>query len=333
MLMKKCEKLKIDRIGETNTNKQGLKMCIKEYNDSNDIYVEFEDGYIALHKKYHDFENGKVYNKNYPYPKKNYNPNKGVKCELKDRTGEINYNHYGSKMTITEYTNSMNIIVEFENGYKVKSTYADFKRRKIINPYDKMVYGVGYFGEGKYKCSKDKVDTKEYSVWHGIIERCYSEEKQKEKCKSYIGCTVCDEWLNFQKFSEWYEENYYEVDNEKMTVDKDIIYKNNKIYSPETCIIVPENINKLFIKGASRRGEYPIGVSITNNRLRARLKKIIDGKCKEVHIGYFDTVEQAFNAYKREKEKHIKQVADEYKDKIPKKLYDAMYAYKVEITD
>ena len=33
------------------------------------------------------------------------------------------------------------------------------------------------------------------------------------------------------------------------------------------------------------------------------------------------------------KENEIKLTADQYKDKIPKKLYNAMYNYKVEITD
>ena len=46
-----------------------------------------------------------------------------------------------------------------------------------------------------------------------------------------------------------------------------------------------------------------------------------------------DLSEEAFKSYKTFKEKYIKQVADEYKDKIPKKLYDAMYRYEVEITD
>ena len=118
-----------------------------------------------------------------------------------------------------------------------------------------------------------------------------------------------------------------------MVIDKDILIKNNKVYSPNNCLVVPENINTMFIKGASRRGQYPIGVSMTNNRLRARVKKLIDGKCKEIHIGYFDTEVQAFNAYKREKELHIKQIADDYKDKIPLELYNAMYSYIVEITD
>lgn len=314
------------RTGEENINNQGLKMWIREYRKTYDIDVEFEDGFISYNKSYSAFQNGGVENKNF----KKYKPKS---IGLIDRTGEVNYNHFGSKMIIINYVNANDITAEFEDGYKINCAYGDFKKRKIINPYDRMVYGVGYIGEGKYKASEDNVKTLVYSVWHGIIQRCYSKEKQKDNCKSYVGCSVSEEWLCFQNFAEWYTNNYYEANNEKMTVDKDILHKNNKIYSPQTCMIVPENINKIFIKGASRRGEYPIGVSMLNNRLRARVKKLINGKCTEIHLGYFDTVEQAFNAYKREKEKHIKQVADQYKDKIPQKLYDAMYNYIVETTD
>jgi hypothetical protein len=318
---------KINRTGEENINTQGLKMWIKEYRTSASIDVEFEDGYISYNRTYYQFKEGKLSNKNFKNPKP-----KGI--GLIDRTGEINYNHYGSKMNIVEYYDANSIVVEFDNGFKKPCKYGDFKRGKIINPYDRMVYGVGYFGEGKYKCSIDNKDTLVYRIWHSLIQRCYSENRQmNSNSKSYIGCTVCEEWLNFQNFAQWYEDNYYEVDNERMTVDKDILHKGNRVYSPDNCLIVPNNINCLFIKGASRRGEYPIGVSLCNNRLRARVKKLIDGKCKEVHIGYFDTPEQAFYAYKYEKEKHIKEVADQYKDKIPKKLYDAMYNYVVEITD
>ena len=44
-------------------------------------------------------------------------------------------------------------------------------------------------------------------------------------------------------------------------------------------------------------------------------------------------LEEAFYSYKQIKEDYIKQMADEYKDKIPRKLYDAMYKWEVEITD
>ena len=47
----------------------------------------------------------------------------------------------------------------------------------------------------------------------------------------------------------------------------------------------------------------------------------------------FKTSIEAFLCYKTEKEKYIKEVADEFKPYIPQKLYEAMYNYKVEITD
>ena len=51
---------------------------------------------------------------------------------------------------------------------------------------------------------------------------------------------------------------------------------------------------------------------------------------------YYDTQKKGFKVYKYYKERNIKEVADYYKNKytkFPKKLYDALYAYEVEITD
>lgn len=165
-----------------------------------------------------------------------------------------------------------------------------------------------------------------------MIQRCYS-KKFQAKHPAYIGCSVCDEWKNYQNFAEWCISNYYEIQNEKMQLDKDILIKGNKIYSPDTCVFVPQRINKLFIKSNKSRGEHPIGVSYDKNRNK------FTSQCSKQYlnnIGYlgsFETELEAFNVYKEFKENYIKQVADEYKDKIPKKLYYAMYNWKVEITD
>ena len=56
-------------------------------------------------------------------------------------------------------------------------------------------------------------------------------------------------------------------------------------------------------------------------------------KSKSKHLGFHDTIKEAFNTYKAFKEKEIKRVADLYKDRIPYKLYLALYNYTVEITD
>ena len=56
-------------------------------------------------------------------------------------------------------------------------------------------------------------------------------------------------------------------------------------------------------------------------------------KRKIKYLGEYKTSKDAFNAYKYFKESYVKEVADYYKKQIPNKLYEAMYSYKVEITD
>lgn len=196
-----------------------------------------------------------------------------------------------------------------------------------------MVYGVGYTGKGKYKIyDNNGKKTKHRIYWGNILQRCY-DVKRLEKFPTYKDCEVCKEWHNFQNFCEWFDNNYYEIDGEKMCLDKDILCKGNKIYGPETCVFVPNKINMIFVKRQNGRGDLPIGVSKNGDKYEARANYYSDGKTRRKYLGVYSTPEEAFNAYKRFKESYIKQVADEYKDKIPQKLYDALYTYEVEITD
>ena len=168
-----------------------------------------------------------------------------------------------------------------------------------------------------------------------MLTRCYS-EKEHKKHPTYIDCEVRDEWRNFQNFAKWYENNYYTVKGEIMHLDKDILVKHNKIYSPETCIFVPQAINKLFVKSDKSRGSSVIGTSpLKNGKYRAycQIFNPETGKSKRSHLGVYNTQEKAFEVYKQFKEKNIKEVADYYKEQIPINLYNALYRYKVEITD
>ena len=168
-----------------------------------------------------------------------------------------------------------------------------------------------------------------------MIHRCYDPYYINEHL-TYIDCYVCEEWHNFQVFAKWFYENYYEIKNEKMNLDKDILIKGNKLYSPETCLIVPERINTLFIKCDKSRGKYPIGVSDCCNKYGCKFLTVYCQTLeKREYLGYFpiDRPFQAFTVYKNFKEEYIKEVANEYKELIPQKLYDAMYRYEVEIDD
>ena len=249
------------------------------------------------------------------------------------------YNKYGSLMKIIKCINTNKILILFSDyNYTQWSCWNNFQKGTIKSPYCKTVFNIGYLGEGSYnKTSFPKI----YSHWFAMLNRCYNVCYTEQP--TYINCEVCKEWHNFQNFAKWYEENYYEIEGEEMHLDKDILCKGNKIYSPQTCIFVPRNINMIFVNSKKTRGDYPVGISYHkhkngNDKLDIRCN-IIDKSTnktktivlKNVPINY--PIEQAFNIYKTFKEKYIKQVADEYKDLIPQKLYDAMYKYKVEITD
>ena len=248
-----------------------------------------------------------------------------------NRIGETKIMNCGEKATIIEYNNRKDIVVEFKKyNEKIKTTYDNFKKSNIKSKFTKNTFGVGYLGVGKYEASKNKKDTLAYKHWSHMMERCYSGRFLTNN-PTYKGCSVCEEWHNFQNFAKWFDENYYEIDGETIQLDKDILLKGNKIYSPENCVFSPKRINTLFIKCDKVRGIYPVGVNYYKkyDKFIARCSTLD----KRINLGYYNNPEEAFNTYKIFKEQYIKEVANEYKDKIPKRLYEAMYRYVVEITD
>ena len=252
---------------------------------------------------------------------------------LKNRTGEISYNRFGTQMIIVEYAGADDITIEFQDTYKYKTKvqYQKFIEGSVRNPYDKSVYGVGYFDVGSYtSISKERMSF-EYMQWSNMLQRCYDKNYQRN-FQSYVGCSVVEEWHSFQNFAKWCTENYYQADNKRMELDKDILIKGNKIYSPETCVFVPGEINRLLINKKSVRGEYPVGVHL-HKKNQNFISRYSMGEGRIFHIGSYNTPEEAFKAYKLFKEDLIKQRAEQYKEFIPYKLYNALINYQVNITD
>ncbi|MDU4051110.1 MAG: hypothetical protein E7H33_09360 [Clostridium perfringens] len=262
---------------------------------------------------------------------------KQLSSNVKSRIGERRTMNCGEEAEIIEYKKYDDISIRFLKTGEIieKCKYGNFRNGTIKSHFTPTVYGVGIIGlENTRNENGDKL--KSYEFWRHILQRCY-DEKEHKKHPTYKECKICDEWLYYPNFKEWYEENYYEVNDEIMCLDKDILVKGNKIYSPKTCVFAPERINKLFLKRQNDRGNLPIGV-IWHKRdkeyqVQCNIFDMKTGKCKKKHLGCYDTPKEAFSVYKQFKENYIKLVADHYKDKIPERLYDAMYRYEVEIDD
>jgi len=228
-------------------------------------------------------------------------------------------------MKIIVYRSYTDMDIEFLDKFhyvKQHQTYSNFNKGQVKKPYDKTVYGVGFIGVGKHKVAINKVVTPVYKAWSGMLERCYSKNMKHRNNTYYHISTVCDEWHNFQTFGDWYEENKYEV-NERLHVEKDILFPGNKIYSPNTCLLVPQVINALFINKANKRN-LPNGIiRCSNGRYLA--------KYDQRELGTYDSIEMAYSVYAKEKKRNIIEVANQYKEIIPFKLYEALLRYEFKI--
>ena len=234
------------------------------------------------------------------------------------------------KCFIVDYKGNRDVTVMFyEPKAVVKCQLGSLKDGLVRNPYYPSFYGVGYIGVGQYSAK----DREAYDRWTSILGRAYC-EKFSNRHPAYKDVTVCDEWLNFQNFAKWYYSQKFsteKVGDRNYHLDKDLMVRGNKVYSPETCCFIPSEINNLITTNRARRGDCPIGVRYheTRKTFLARLSR----KQGAVNLGSFDTPKEAFEAYKKAKEAHIKDVANEWKDRIDERVYQALLNYEVHIDD
>lgn len=230
-----------------------------------------------------------------------------------NRVGETFITNEGYKVTIIEYLSSTDCTIQFENNTVLKNRqYISLQKGSLKNPYHPSVYGVGFVGEGSHKSKINTVKTKSYKCWGRMLERCYS-KKFLDKHRTYRGCSVDEKWHNFQIFGEWFEENY--VDGWEL--DKDILFKGNKVYSLETCCFVPKEINLIFsIKPAS--------LNTKKSKFVAQIAK----NNKKKHLGVFPSKEEADIIYNKHKEEQIRQVAEKWRDFLKGGVYNNLINYK-----
>jgi hypothetical protein len=248
---------------------------------------------------------------------------------MKKRVGEILLNNKGSPFKIIEVKNNHNILVQFQDEGKaiMRAQKHNILSGEVKNPFLPLIYGVGYLGEsGSYPHNTTKL-TKErkqaYGVWKGIVERCYAENFHEYNSPVYQECYMVKEWHNFTIYEAWHLKNYVTG----FEVDKDIVVKGNKEYGPENCRFVPAHINTLLFTNQDRKEtDLPMGVIQVHNKYRARLSK----QGKRTNVGYFSTPEAAHSAYMVARKGYIKEVADEWKDKIKPDVYQSLISWEFE---
>lgn len=137
-----------------------------------------------------------------------------------------------------------------------------------------------------------KFGLKAHSIWNGMRERCRSGK-----------ATIDTEWENFENFYRFFKENYVEG----WHLDKDLLSnKNNKIYSENTCVFIPQSLNSWIT-------------------CFTRIKHPIFKRCGKFHFVLgkktytFENEIEATKTYYTIKTKELKDLYAKYKDKLSSK--------------
>ena len=153
------------------------------------------------------------------------------------------------------------------------------------------VCGVGINDmKGKWYCCLRKAKTEEqkyqarvYQVWRSMLKRCYTD---LDKHPTYKGCQVCVRWRKFSNFTRDITkipnyELWLNNPGKRISLDKDILLKGNKLYHPKLVkfVSMAENNREMLKRNnfkackiagkvsSFKRSKAVIGVSIENGSI------------------------------------------------------------------
>ena len=183
-----------------------------------------------------------------------------------------------------------------EFGYEYCVSISAIKKNSIKNIFYRDFEDIGYLG----------IDYKDYpkilrNRWRAILHRCYNKNRLK-LFPTYKNVSVCEEWHNFSNFAKWFDENYpYHISDIKFQLDKDLLQQGieNKVYSSETCLFLPEKVNYFIISKRKLGSSGLIGAfwNKVNKKWQSNIMDFTEGKIK--YLGLYDTKEEASNAYQK----------------------------------
>ena len=137
---------------------------------------------------------------------------------------------------------------------------------------------------------------KRYNLFFNMRKRVYS-SNEREHYPTYKNCSICNEWLaGREAFNEWLEDAYYEIQGyeDSMELDKDCLHPGNRVYCPQYCVFVPHIINSNYKVDASRLSDAE---------------------------------------YLKKKTDKIHKLAEEFREQIPKRLYNALMKFDINIPE
>lgn len=238
-----------------------------------------------------------------------------------NRIGEEYKTNTGYSFKIIKYNGNKDCSIEFFDGIIINNlTFGQIKNGYVKYPNKISNFNVGFVGEGIYTPTLNNKHTSAYICWSDLLGRIYGKIINIKE-PTYKNCTISEEWLNFQNFADFYYKNCLDF---SFQIDKDIILKNNKHYSSETCCFVPNEINMLF-RSYEKENIYGEGIRLKTDR---KIPKFT-AQFRNIYLGKSENLETIQKIYFKAKEQYIHQLAEKYKKYLKSEIYTLLKNIKL----
>lgn len=129
-----------------------------------------------------------------------------------------------------------------ESGFIAKGISSGHIRKGEVKDYlSPSVFGIGCLGNA-HGYAKRAESRRVYYTWRNMIRRCYDPSYRAYRWYGAQGVTVCERWHRLDLFVEdienipGYDKDRFEAG--EIELDKDLIDRDAKIYSLQTCSFV-----------------------------------------------------------------------------------------------
>lgn len=301
----------IVKVGDLFENTDKQKVEVVEYNSAKNVIVRFQHDSAVLKTSSSDLRRG-----NFRHPEK-----------FSSMIGKRFESNKGDWCTVLEYINANKVVIKFDGYEHYEKTVSAkaLKEGSFRNNYRPTIQGLGlgYMGDGIYSWNGDENVQKAYQVFVGMFSRCYDPYTQSKQT-AYIGCSVDPRFYDFQVFAKFYVENPF--CGLGYHLDKDLLIRGNRVYSPEACTLLPPEVNSALASTPESESGLPLGVNKIDNGYVARLNKTGQGR---EYLGYYKTADEAHNVYVKAKEDYIHSLAEKWHGKIEERAYQALKSWTV----
>lgn len=141
-----------------------------------------------------------------------------------------------------------------------------------------------------------------YSRWKNMLKRCYS---QAESC--YDDVSVCEEWKYFSRYKAWFDVQI-KPDGE-FDVDKDLLDGISRLYSPDTCCVIPRKLNLSLSVSPESKGLTGTYYEKERGKYQSYCNSFLG---KRIILGRYDTDKEAHRKWQVEKIKQINKSIEWY---------------------